>query len=84
MTFKYQEAVPWGRSLDDYLRMFALSEEDLRRDILECADAPASFNAGMARRGRRVASCGPLYRMSAAQTRERIDATRYKGAPFLE
>jgi hypothetical protein len=36
---------------------------------------PASFNAGMNRRGRRVISCDPLYRFDVEQIRSRIDAT---------
>jgi hypothetical protein len=75
MAFKYEQAVPWGRSFDDYVRMFALSGEDFAGSILGVADGPASFNAGMARRGRRVVSCDPLYQFSAAQIRQRIKAT---------
>jgi len=75
MAFKYEEVVPWGRSFDEYARMFHLSEEDLSRKILGCADGPASFNAGMFRRGHRVVSCDPLYQFSAEQIKRRIDAT---------
>ena len=73
MAFKYQEAVPWGRSFDEYRRMFGLTNEDLSRAIL--ADGPASFNAEMSRRGHRVVSCDPLYQCSAGQIKERIDDT---------
>ena len=75
MGFKYEEAVPWGRSHDEYLRMFNLTAEDLRRRILGCADGPASFNAGMSKRGLTVVSCDPLYGCDAGQIRRRIDAT---------
>jgi hypothetical protein len=75
MTFKYDEAVPWGRSFEEYRRMFALSDEDLGRRILGCADGPASFNAEMSRRGQRVVSCDPLYQCSADQIQKRIDIT---------
>jgi hypothetical protein len=75
MAFKYEEAVPWGRSFDEYLRMFHLSTEDLSRSILGCADGPASFNAEMFRRGHRVVSCDPLYQFSAEQIKQRIDVT---------
>ena len=75
MPFKYEEAVPWGRSFDEYLRMFHLTTEDLLRKILGCADGPASFNAGMYRRGHRVVSCDPLYQFTSAQIKRRIDAT---------
>jgi len=66
---------PWGRSFDEYRRMFDLSDRDLDRRIVCCADGPASFNAAMARRGRHVVSCDPLYRYSAAEIRARISAT---------
>lgn len=75
MAFLYQEAVPWGRSFNEYQRMFRLTEEDLCRSILGCADGPASFNAEMFRRGKRVVSCDPLYQLTTAQIKHRIDVT---------
>ena len=75
MAYTYESAVPWGRSFEEYVRMFALSETDLNRTILACADGPAAFNAGMAGAGHRVVSCDPLYQFSVAQIRERIDET---------
>ena len=75
MAFKYESAVPWGRSFDEYCRMFALSASDLELRILGCADGPAGFNAEMSRQGHRVVSCDPLYQFTAAQIQERIDAT---------
>jgi hypothetical protein len=75
VAFKYEEAVPWGRSFDVYLRMFDLSTEDLNHKILGCADGPASFNAGMFARGHRVISCDPLYQFPSEQIKQRIDAT---------
>lgn len=67
--------VPFGRGYDEYVRMFALSEADLRGRILACADGPAAFNAGMHARGRRVVSVDPIYEFSAGELRGRIDAT---------
>ena len=75
MTFTLNDVVPWGRSYDEYARMFALREQDLRRRIIGCADGPASFNAEATRRGARVVSCDPLYAFGAEEVRERIDAT---------
>jgi hypothetical protein len=74
MAFKYEEAVPWGRSFQEYQRMFDLSEADLDRRILGCADGPASFNAAMFRQGHRVVSCDPLYQFSRDQIKSRIAA----------
>src|SRR3954469_17815503 len=65
---------PWGRSLDEYRRMCRLTDRDLQRRILGCADGPASFNAELTRRGGRVVSCDPLYRFDAEHIRARIDA----------
>ncbi|MGD0909887.1 MAG: SAM-dependent methyltransferase [Candidatus Acidiferrales bacterium] len=75
MAFKYEEAVPWGRSFSEYRRMFHLTNDDLCKGILGCADGPASFNAGMSREGHRVISCDPLYQLTADQIKQRIDAT---------
>jgi hypothetical protein len=75
MAFTLNDIVPWGRSYDEYVRMFALEETELRLRILGCADGPASFNAEAARRGMQVISCDPLYAFGAAAVRERIDAT---------
>jgi len=67
--------VPWGRSFDEYQRMFALTADDLDRRILGCADGPAAFNAEATRRGHRVVSCDPIYRFTRAQIEERIATT---------
>ena len=75
MAFAYEKAVPWGRSFNEYRRMFHLTNEDLRRSILGCADGPASFNAEMARQGHRVVSCDPLYTVTADLIKQRVDAT---------
>ena len=75
MAFKYEEAVPWGRSFDEYRRMFDLTAEDLGKSILGCADGPSSFNAELSTKGRRVISCDPLYQFTKDEIRARIDAT---------
>lgn len=76
MAVKLNSVVPWGRSFDEYVRMFALSGEDLRRSILDCAAGPSSFAAGMAARGRRVITCDPIYEFSAEQIRARVAEVR--------
>ena len=73
--FTLNKVVPWGRSFDEYRRMFALTDEDLQRRILGCADGPAGFNAEATRLGARVISSDPLYNFSVDQIRERIAAT---------
>jgi hypothetical protein len=73
--FTLEQVVPWGRSFDEYRRMFALTDADLRLRILGCADGPASFNAEATRGGANVISCDPIYRWDRPQIRDRIDAT---------
>jgi hypothetical protein len=73
--FTLDQVVPWGRSFDEYQRMFALTSDDLRLRIIGCGDGPASFNAEATRRGIRVTSCDPIYRYDAGQLRDRIAAT---------
>jgi SAM-dependent methyltransferase len=73
--FTLSSVVPWGRSFDEYRRMFALTDADLAGRILGCGDGPASFNAEATQRGGHVVSCDPIYQFDAAQIRQRIDET---------
>jgi hypothetical protein len=73
--FTLEHVVPWGRSFDEYCRMFALGSDDLALRILGCGDGPASFNAEATRRGAAVVSCDPLYQWEAIEIRERIAIT---------
>ena len=75
MDFHYKDIVPWGRSFDEYLDMFNLSEDDLARDIVGVGDGPASFNARMHQRGTPIISVDPIYRYSEAELRQRIQDT---------
>ncbi len=75
MVFRYEEVVPWGRSYDEYRRMFALTDTEMRLKILGCGDGPASFNAEAFKRGGLVVSCDPLYLFSPGQIKQRIEAT---------
>jgi hypothetical protein len=81
MAFKYETAVPWGRSFEEYQRMFALSETDLNSRLLGCADGPAGFNARAYKEGHVVVSVDPLYQLAKRQIQGRIDAT-YKDILF--
>lgn len=77
MTVTLDKVALWGRSLGEYVRMFALGERDLARDILDCAGGPASFNCEMHRLGRAVVSADPIYRFSATELAKRIEETRH-------
>lgn len=68
--------VPWGRSLDEYKRMFALTDDDRNRFILGCGDGPASFNVEWRATGGRVVSVDPVYQYSAHAIASRIDEAR--------
>lgn len=73
MAFVLDSVVPWGRSFDEYVRMFGLGEEELRGRIVSCGDGPAGFNCEMSARGLRVVSCDPIYQFTGEALRVRID-----------
>ncbi|HZS08092.1 MAG TPA: SAM-dependent methyltransferase [Blastocatellia bacterium] len=75
MAFTLDQVVPWGRLYDEYRRMFALTDDDLRSRVLGCGDGPAGFNAGATRWGSGVVSCDPLYRFTADEIRSRVSET---------
>lgn len=76
MAFTLDQIVPWGRNFDEYRRMFALGETDLRRRILGCGDGPASFNAEATRRGVAVVSVDPIYAFGADELAGRFREVR--------
>ncbi|WP_329608447.1 SAM-dependent methyltransferase [Nostoc sp. CMAA1605] len=67
-----ENVVPFGRSLDEYVKMFNLTDADLQKSILSVADGPASFNAEGTRQGYRIKSIDPLYIFTSAQIRDRF------------
>jgi len=73
--FTLERVVPWGRSYDEYCRMFALTATDLGGRLLGCGDGPASFNAAATRGGTSIVSCDPIYEFDSEQIRRRIDET---------
>ncbi|MGA2142493.1 MAG: SAM-dependent methyltransferase [Brevinematales bacterium] len=75
MAIHYNNVVPWGRSYDEYVRMFALSGKDLSGRIIGCGDGPASFNSVLAAKGVKVISADPLYRFSADEIEELIKSS---------
>jgi SAM-dependent methyltransferase len=75
MAFTLDKVVPWGRSFDEYVSMFSLSEGDLKKRILDCGAGPASFNCILTRQGGKVVSVDPIYKFSANEIRQRIEET---------
>jgi SAM-dependent methyltransferase len=76
MAATLDKAVPWGRTFDEYVRMFDLSPDDLDLRILDCAAGPAAFAVEMHRRGRSAVACDPIYQFSAAEIARRVEETR--------
>lgn len=75
MKIDYKEIVPWCRSFEEYVKMLALTQSDLNLKIMDCGGGPSSFNSEMARRGKRVVSIDPIYNLSVAELKRRIDET---------
>ena len=74
MVMKLEEVVPFGRSLDEYIKMFNLSPSDLQKQILGVGDGPASFNAEGTARGVKITSIDPIYQFSGVEIKQRFDA----------
>jgi hypothetical protein len=72
MVMQLERVVPFGRSLDEYVKMFDLTEQDLRKTILSVADGPASFNVEGTKLGYRIKSIDPLYNFTSEQIRTRF------------
>jgi hypothetical protein len=70
---RLKEVIPWGRSFEEYRRMFSLTDGDLAGRVLGCGDGPASFNAEATALGHRVVSCDPIYAFSAGEIERRVE-----------
>ena len=73
MTIKLDNVVPFGRSLDEYIKMFNLTKSDLQLNILGVAEGPASFNAELTAKGGRVTSIDPTYVFEASEIQNKFD-----------
>lgn len=69
------EAAPWGRTFAEYVKLFELSPEDLKRRILDCGGGPASFTAEATARGCSVVACDPIYAFPAREIERRVHET---------
>ncbi len=74
MVVQLQQVVPFGRSLDEYVKLFNLEAADLQKRILGVADGPASFNAEATQQGCTVTSVDPLYQFSGVDILSRFNA----------
>jgi len=75
MGFSLEKIVPWGRSYEEYISMFGLTEADQKLRVLGCGDGPAAFNSALTKRGGNVVSVDPIYVFDAEQIRGRISET---------
>lgn len=75
MAFKYESVVPWGRTFEEYVDMFNLTESDLDKYILGCGDGPASFNCNMKQKGKKIISIDPIYQFTKDDILKRINET---------
>ncbi|RCJ26599.1 SAM-dependent methyltransferase [Nostoc sp. ATCC 43529] len=73
MVMVLDKVVPFGRSMDEYIKIFNLTKADLNKRIIGVGDGPASFNAEMARQGKNVVSIDPLYQFSGDQILQRFN-----------
>ncbi len=67
-----QNVVPWGRNLKEYRMMFALSDDDLRSNILGCGDGPSSFNKEVTDKNGFIISIDPVYQFTKKEINQRI------------
>ncbi len=71
---KLKTIVPWGRNLSEYIDMFRLTDDELKKSrILGCGDGPASFSAEVTALGGKVTSIDPIYQFSTEEIASRID-----------
>lgn len=76
--------VPWGRSFEEYQKIFSLTDSDLQKNILGCGDGPASFNAELTARGGNIVSIDPVYQFDAASLKSRIAEVYDEIMPQME
>jgi len=72
---KLKNVVPWGRNLQEYQKMFQLSQKDLQSEILGCGDGPSSFNFEAMQLGGNITSIDPIYQFTKDEIQQRIDET---------
>ncbi|MCC5663913.1 SAM-dependent methyltransferase [Nostoc sp. CHAB 5784] len=73
MAMVLDKVVPFGRSMDEYIKIFNLKNADLNKSIIGIGDGPASFNAEMTRQGKSVVSVDPLYQFSGDEILQRFN-----------
>jgi hypothetical protein len=73
-----------SRSLDEYRRMFALTDADLAGRILDCPGGAASFTASTNAAGGRAMACDPAYALPVEQVRDSTLESMARGRAYQE
>jgi len=76
MPFELKNTVPWGRNLEEYAKIFNLTEQNFQSRIISLGDGPASFNAEMTQLNRSVVSLDPIYQFGRSELKQRIAETK--------
>jgi hypothetical protein len=76
MAFELKNVVPWGRTLEEYIKIFKLTDSDLNSKIISLGDGPASFNSEMTLINKKVVSLDPIYQFTKAELKQRIEETK--------
>ena len=76
MAFLLDQVVPWGRTMQEYVEMFSLSEPDLCCKIAGFGDGPASFNCEATIEGRNVTSLDIIYQFTNEQIKSQVYKTK--------
>ena len=84
VRMELKNIVPWGRSFQEYKKMFCLTDQDITKSILGCGDGPASFNTVLTKRGGSVISIDPTYSFSREQLKSRIAEVYDEIMPQME
>ena len=77
MAFLLKDVVPWGRNINEYRKMFNLTDEELsNKKIIGFGDGPASFNSEAKGFGYDVTSLDRIYKFTRLELDKRISETR--------
>jgi len=76
MAFELKNVVPWGRNLEEYTKIFKLTDADLNGKIISFGDGPASFNSEMTKFDKTVVSLDFIYQFTKTELKQRIHETK--------
>lgn len=72
MAFLLENVVPWRRNLNEYRKMFKLTDEDLSKKIIGFGDGSASFNFEAKELGYNVIFLDPIYKFTSEDLEKKI------------